>query len=309
MPITVSYCRNDLRKNDIYITSKSGGRLAPGCSTTVVLDVDVVVYEASGYLDFTWEQIYGPPVTLTYPDPEDLTIALFPYTADGYERKFRFWVNAGVGNVYKRAFYDIIVGDNFYESATVNVEGNFSLNSPSKLLWGIKDRYSRYNLYAKELPQSTGEYSTLTNNTYNLSTLEGQYIKYEGLTTNNLIFTFYPDSYIDSSCVESLPIDDFYYMGELTNISLIGINDIITLNTATSTENTELSTLYSYIPTDSPIINIQPFYNQSILAPELYEPNTLYSYTPEEIITINIYTSSVLSDIIVYTEGAGVIDL
>ena len=305
MPITVSYCRNDLRKNDIYITSKSGGRLAPGCATTVVLDVEVIIFKASGYLDFSWEQVYGPPVILTYPDPEDLTLALFPYTADGYERKFRFWVNAGTGNVYKRAFYDIIVGDNFFEGVTVNVEPNISYKSPTKTLIGIKDRYGKYNIYARDFPLSTGEYSTLSNETYLFKTEEGAYIKYEGLPTNNLLFTFYPDSYIDSSYTESLPTNDLYYMGEVTSVSLAS-NFYVT---SATTETVEFSTLYSYTPTELPIINSTSFYNQSVLISEFFEPNTLYSYTPEEIITINIYNTNLIDNIVISTEGAGVIDL
>lgn len=305
MPITVAYCRNDLRRNDIYITSRSGGRLAPGCSTTVVMDVEVIIYEASGYMEFSWEQIYGPPVTLTYPDPSDLTLALFPYTADGYERKFRFWVNANTGNEYKRAFYDIIVGDNFFESATTYISNDILFKAAERTVIGIKDKYGKYNLYSLSNPVSTNEYSTITSGNTQFSTAEGAYIKYNGLDTNNFLFTFYPDPYINSSYSYNLPTHDVNYMGEVEFINVK--NPVPALSGII--ETTEFSMLYSVLPQETPILNIIPNDKSVISFTEFFEPNILLTIFPEEVSTINIYNDVYISNITIITEGAGVIDL
>lgn len=214
MPITVSYCRNDLRKNDVYITSKSGGRLAPGCANTVVLDVEVIIYFASGYLDFSWEQVYGPPVTLTYPDPEDLTLATFPYTADGYERKFRFWVNANIGNVYKRAFYDIIVGDNFFEGATLTSD-NDTLTALDRDIYLIKDR--GYNIFYGGAAAS----SKLFNSSNSEVGSTGSSVGYYGLPSYDYKLTAYLGGYFSNSVTfPKFPSSELEWLGHRANIDV-----------------------------------------------------------------------------------------
>lgn len=219
MPITVQYCRNDLRKNDIYITSTNGGRLAPGCANTVVLDVEVIVYEASGYLDFSWEQLYGPPVTLTYPDPSDLTLVTFPYTADGYERKFRFWVNANTGNEYKRSYYDILVGDNFFEGVSITVDNNTATAISNSFVF-INDR--GYNVFYTD-PANRSE---LIQNSTIVGTT-GSSVAYYALPDYNYSLRVYLDSYFSNTTIANkFPTSELEWLGHRVNISVDNLTSV-----------------------------------------------------------------------------------
>lgn len=306
MPITVAYCRNDLRKNDIYITSKSGGRLAPGCATVVTMDIDVTIYTASGYLEFSWEQLYGPPVTLTYPDPLDLTIVTFPYTADGYERKFRFWVNQGTGNVYKRHFYDILVGDNFFESSSVNINGPTHLHQTVE--YKLIKNGSTYNVIATWINNGDSYSELWQGNTKVASTAVGAPIAYYGLLSKNYTIRFYSSEYLNQYEVFNLNIPDINYLGELASIN---INGSIRSNGSIS-ETTDFNTIKIYSLEETPIISVNGSIKVYTYATDSIELNTLINYNPiaDEVTTVEINGCVVvLTAATALTEGAGVIDI
>ena len=301
MPITVSYCRNDLRKNDLYITSKSGGRLAPGCANTVVLDVEVVVYSASGYLDFTWEQIYGPPVTLTYPDPLDLTRATFPYTADGYERKFRFWVNAGISNVYKRAYYDIIVGDNFYERATLT-SNNDTLTTLDRDIYLIKDR--GYNIFYN----GTVESSKLFNSSNSEVGSTGSTVWYAGLSSYDYKLTAYLGGYFSNSVTfPKFPSSELEWLGHRATIN---IDNKTYSDSVAQYGTTTYYSLLTQLFEESSTINVDNRTSADALTTWTTEYKNILYQDLVESWTINIHNyTSADTYVTTVTIGAGVIDL
>ena len=302
MPITVAYCRNDLRKNDIYITSTSGGRLAPGCSNTVVMDVEVIVYVATGYLDFSWEQLYGPPVTLTYPDPSDLTLVTFPYTADGYERKFRFWVNATTGNEYKRAYYDIVVGDNFFETVGIAVDNN-TLTALDRDIYLIKDR--GYNIFYMGNVTS----SKLFNSSNSEVGSTGSSVAYYGLSTYDYKLTAYLGGYFSNSVTfPKFPSSELEWLGHRVSIDVD--NNTYSDNVAQYGTTTYYSLLTLQVLEESWNINVDNKTATEGIATWTTEYKNIIYQDLNESWNINIdnYTSAD-AYITTVTIGSGVIDL
>lgn len=300
MPITVAYCRNDLRKNDIYITSTSGGRLAPGCSNTVVMDVEVIVYVATGYLDFSWEQLYGPPVTLTYPDPSDLTLVTFPYTADGYERKFRFWVNATTGNEYKRAYYDIVVGDNFFETVGIAVDNN-TATAIDKNVAFIYDR--GYNvIYTDKANRSELiQNSTIVNTT-------GSSVAYYALPDYNYSLKVYLDSYFSTNTViNKFPTSELEWLGHRVNIA---VDNLISVDGIAQYATTTYYNMVTQLLEESWNINVDNYTYADALTTWTTEYKNIIYQDLNESWNINIdnYTYAD-AYIVTVTVGSGVIDL
>lgn len=301
MPITVAYCYNALRDVRLLITSKDGNHIAPGCSNTITLDVDVYVYLASGPLVFTWEQVYGPPVELVYPDPLDKTLVTYSYSGDGEERLFRFWVNEDSEIQSNRFYYDILVGDNFFEHSELVTDG---LCATQLVDLQIPQIYSSgYNVFC--MYNTTTMYSHLIRfGNVVASTLPGEPIVYYGLLDTNYMLRVFVDEHF------STKFDYYLLSGEINNLGeLVGYSSN---NKVYTTPLVDVSTLNTMQYADYLELVVSPSCNNLTVTTQLLDNTILQQVLGQEILELSYSVTenrTTTTQLITVTTGSGVIDL